>query len=72
MTTTQPSLLTEDDLRQELAAARRSVSLLLHQIDTFAVIEHASPWLHLDDLLSDLRAAAVTVATLERLQATAA
>lgn len=64
----QSSLLSDADLTRELAAARRQVSRLLHEIDTFAVVAHAQPWLHLDDLLRELRAAAVTVATLERLQ----
>lgn len=68
MTIAQRSFLTDHDLVQELAAARRRVSTLLHDIDTFAVIAHEHPWIHLDDLLRDLRAAAVTVATLERLQ----
>lgn len=64
-----PTLLTDDDLAGELAGSRRNVSRLLHAIDTFATIEHDQPWLYLDDLLRELRLAAVTVATLERLQA---
>lgn len=68
MTTDPPSLLTDDDLAAELAAARRAVTRLLEAVRGFSTLSHAQPWLHLDDLLSDLRAAAITVATLEQLQ----
>lgn len=68
MTTTQPSLLTEEDLAAELAAARLLVTSLLGQIQDFTVLAHDRPWLYLDDTLRELRAASVTVATLEQLQ----
>lgn len=70
MTTAQLQLLSDEDLTRELATARRDVSRLLHDIDTFAALAHAEPWRHLDDLLAQLRAAATTVSVLERLQVT--
>jgi len=66
---TQPTLLTDDDLSRELAGARRSVTSLLNEVREFSVLAHAHPWRYLDDVLRDLRAASVTVATLEQLQA---
>lgn len=69
MTTTQRSLLTDDDLARELSAARHAVTHLLDEVREFTVIAHAHPWRYLDDVLRDLRAASVTVATLEQLQA---
>lgn len=69
MTADHPSLLTEDDLRRELAAARSSVTSLLDEVRDFTVLAHHHPWRYLDDVLRDLRAASVTVATLEQLQA---
>lgn len=69
MTTNNPSFLTEQDLAQELATARRQVTSLLAEIADFTVIAHHHPWRYLDDVLRDLRAASVTVATLEQLQA---
>nr|CRY96675.1 hypothetical protein [uncultured prokaryote] len=69
MTIQQPSLLTSDDLAAELASARRQVTSLLQLVLDFTVLAHAQPWRYLDDLLADLRAASITVATLEQLQA---
>lgn len=69
MTADHPTLLTEDDLRRELAAARSSVDALLNEVREFTVLAHTHPWRFLDDVLRDLRAASVTVATLEQLQA---
>ena len=63
-----PSFLSEDDLAHELAMARLRTAGLLDSIREFAVLAHAEPWVYLDDLLRDLRASAVTVATLEQLQ----
>lgn len=68
MTTTQSSLLTDEDLAAELHAARLSVIALLGQVQDFTVLAHERPWLYLDDTLRELRAASVTVATLEQLQ----
>lgn len=65
---TQQSLLTDDDLRRELAASRSTVSLLIDEIREFSTIAHETPWRHLDDVLSELRAAVTTVAALEGLQ----
>lgn len=67
MTTEQRSLLTDDMLAAELAAARREVDRLLRDLREFTVLAHTKPWIALDDLLGDLRAAAITVATLEGL-----
>lgn len=69
MTTKQPSFISDEDLARELAGARREVDRLVAAVRDFSVIHHATPWLALDDVLSDLRAAAITVATLEGLQA---
>lgn len=69
MTTEQPSLISDEDLRRELSTARGEVDRLLAAVRDFSVVHHAAPWLHLDDTLADLRAASITVATLERLQA---
>lgn len=66
---TQPPLITDDDLSRELATARRRVTSLLQEVGDFTVIAHHRPWVYLDDVLSELRAAATTVATLEQLQA---
>lgn len=68
VTTEQPSLLTEADLVRELRQARLAVDRLLYAIKDFTVLAHETPWVHLDDLLGDLRAASVTVAVLEKLQ----
>lgn len=70
-TTEHPSILSDDDLRRELAAARYSVTALLNEVRDFAAIAHEHPWIYLDDLLRELRAAAVTVHVLERLQVSA-
>lgn len=68
VTIEQTQLLSREDLTAELATARRGVSTILHEIDTFAELAHDEPWRHLDDLLNDLRSAATTVAVLERIQ----
>lgn len=68
VTTEYPSLLTDEDLRRELADARILVDVLLHQVRDFTTISHAEPWRYLDDVLGDLRAASTTVAVLEQLQ----
>lgn len=52
-------------LENELAVARREVARLLDQVRDFTTLAHDAPWVHLDDLLGDLRAAATTVAVLE-------
>lgn len=69
MTTNHPTFLTEDHLVDELAAARRGLSDLLDQVREFSTIVTNTPWVYLDDLLSDLRAAATTVAVLEQVTA---
>lgn len=66
---TQTSLLNDDDLARELRLARLEVDRLLAAIKDFAVLAHETPWVYLEDLLRDLRAEAITVATLEHLQA---
>lgn len=63
-----PSLLTDEDLTRELSTARGEVDRLLDAVRNFSVIRHDAPWWYLDDLLRDLRAASITVATLERIQ----
>lgn len=63
-----PTLLTDEDLERELSTARRETDRLLADVRSFSVIHHEQPWVHLDDLLADLRAAAVTVSVLEQLQ----
>lgn len=63
-----PTLLTDEDLVGELATARREVDRLVGDVRSFSVVHHEQPWVHLDDLLADLRAAAVTVSVLEQLQ----
>lgn len=65
---TQATLLAQSDLDRELAASRLRVDDLLEQVRSFTVLAHDAPWIHLDDLLADLRAAATTVAALEGLQ----
>lgn len=70
MSYSQPSLLGDDFLRDELRQARAAVDHHLQAIREFTVIAHDRPWLHLDDLLGELRAAAVTVQVLERTQVT--
>lgn len=67
MTTTQASLLTHADLVRELSTARIEVDRLLAAVRDFTVLAHDAPWIHLDDLLRELRAASVTVSVLERL-----
>lgn len=66
-----PSLISDEDLASELSTARIEVDRLLSAVRDFSVIAHDAPWLHLDDILRDLRAASITVATLEQLQAVA-
>lgn len=61
----QPSLLTQEHITNELAAARRHVDESLHAISTFSTLFSPEPWRHLDDLLAELRAAVTTVAVLE-------
>lgn len=65
MTTEHPSFLSDDDLAAELATARRTVNYALEEIRAFTVIASNAPWRTLDDLLAELRAAAITVAVLE-------
>lgn len=64
----QTSILTDDDLARELRQSRLLVDHLLSQIKGFTVLAHQQPWVHLDDLLGELRAASITVAVLEGLQ----
>lgn len=66
---TQSSLLTDDDLASELATARRETDRLLTAVREFVTFAQDNPWVVLDDLLADLRASCITVATLERLVA---
>lgn len=65
--THQTSLLSEQDIFGELATARERVDELLIDVRSFTVLAHSRPWVALDDLLAELRAAATTVAVLERL-----
>lgn len=65
----QPSLLPDSLVDRELADARRLVDHQLSLIRSFSVVHQDEPWRHLDDLLAELRAAAVTVAVLEDLVA---
>lgn len=69
MTADHPTLLTDEDLRRELHAARQAVDRLLTDVREFVTFAHEHPWRYLDDVLADLRAASITVATLEQLQA---
>lgn len=69
VTTTQASFLSRDDLERELSTARRETDRLLTAVRDFVTFAHAEPWAHLDDVLRELRASAVTVAALERLVA---
>lgn len=62
-----PSFLSDEDLIRELSTARGEVDRLLADVRDFHVIQHDAPWVVLDDLLGDLRAAAVTVSVLDRL-----
>lgn len=71
MTTDYPSLIGDETLRRELATARGEVDRLLTAVRDFAVFAQHNPWQHLDDVLGDLRAASITVAVLEQLQARA-
>lgn len=66
---TQPSLLTHTDLERELSTARRETDRLLTAVREFVTFAQDNPWVVLDDLLADLRASCITVATLERLVA---
>lgn len=66
---TQTSLITDEDLARELSTARIEADRLLTAVRDFSVIHHRSPWVALDDLLAELRAAAITVVALEGLQA---
>lgn len=69
VTTEQPTFLSEADLVHELRVSRLAVDRLLYAIKDFTVLAHEQPWVHLDDLMRELRAAATTVATLEGIQA---
>lgn len=71
VTQIQPSLISDEDVARELAVARTAVSDLLAAIRGFSTLAQHSPWVALDDLLADLRAAVTTVAALEQLQARA-
>lgn len=68
MTTEQPSLLSDDDLARELAAARRHTAELVDDVLQFSTLFSERPWVALDDLLAELRASVTTVAVLEQLQ----
>lgn len=68
MTQTQTSLLTDADIARELAGARLKVNELIEQIRSFTTFAHDKPWVHLDDLLADLRAAVTVVTALEYVQ----
>lgn len=68
MTTNQPSFLTDDDVARELATARRRVAELLAEVQEFSTLFHTRPWIALDELMAELRAAVTTLQVLERLQ----
>lgn len=63
------SLITSEDFAREVSTARREVDRLLAAVRDFSVIAHDAPWLHLEDLLRDLRMAVTTVSALEGLEA---
>lgn len=69
MTVHQQTIVSDDDLANELAAARRSLTTLLDDVLQFSTLFYERPWVALDDLLAEVRAAATTVAALERLVA---
>lgn len=67
-----PSFLSQDAVERELSTARIEVDRLLAAVRGFTVIAHDAPWLHLEDVLMDLRRAATTVAVLEQVVASSA
>lgn len=67
MTTEQLSIVDDADFRRELASARRRLDELLSELRDFSTLFHTRPWVALDDLLAEIRAAATTVAVLEGL-----
>jgi hypothetical protein len=69
VTIEQHSLLSDDDLSQELGAARRQLAARIDDVLQFSTIFYERPWVSLDELLSEIRASATTVAVLEGLVA---
>lgn len=61
--------MTSEDVERELEQARRHVDDLLDAIRRFPERQAAEPWLYLEELLRDLRAAVVTTRALEDLVA---
>lgn len=65
----QPPLFPREDLERELSTARIEVDRAVAAVREFSTLFDPEPWADLEHRLADLRAAAITVATLERVLA---
>lgn len=64
---TQQTLFSYEDLERELSTARTEMDRALTAVREFSTLADLQPWSDLEHRLDDLRAAAITVATLEQM-----